>query len=158
MIISLIAAMARNRVIGKDGKLPWRIPEDLKRFKKLTTGHCVVMGRKTFDSIGKPLPNRTNIVITRDKSWRADGVVVAHSLDEALGLASGDEVFVIGGGEIYAAALPKASKLYLTLVEGQWEGDAFFPEYDAGRFREVAREKPAGDAACEFVEFQAQRN
>lgn len=131
MKISMIAAIASgNRALGKDNKLIYRIPEDLKRFRELTEDHPIIMGRKTFESIGHPLPNRKNIVITRDPGFKTEGIIVVHSLDEALRLAQGDnEVFVIGGGQIYQEAIGMADKLYLTIVEGSPEADTFFPDY-----------------------------
>lgn len=131
-IISLIAALAGNRAIGKDNKLLWHISEDLKRFKRLTSGHPVIMGRKTFESIGKPLPNRTNIIITRDPGYTADGCVVVNSLEKAIEEAKkveAEELFIIGGAQIFNQSLPIADKLYLTLVEGDFDGDVFFPDY-----------------------------
>ena len=151
MTVSLIAAVAANRAIGKGGALPWRLPSDLRRFKRLTMGHAIVMGRRTFDSIGRPLPGRTNIVLTRDPAWRRDGVETARSLDDALAKAGEGEVFVIGGGEIYAAALPRASRLYLTLVPRAVEGDAFFPEYDPAGWKEVEREELTDPEPHSFV-------
>jgi len=144
-MISLVVAMTENRVIGIENRLPWHIPEDLKRFKKITSGHPIIMGRKTFESIGRPLPNRTNIVITRNKDYRAEGVVSCFSLEEAIewaGRAPGaGEIFVIGGGEIFKQALPKADRIYLTIVEWPFEGDAFFPAFDEKKFREVSQER-----------------
>lgn len=130
-MISMIAAIASgNRALGKDNKLIYRIPEDLKRFKQITSGHPIIMGRKTFESIGQPLPNRKNIIITRDQEYFAEGVAVVHSLEEALREAQGDdEVFIIGGGQIYQEAISLADKLYLTIVEGNPEADVFFPDY-----------------------------
>ena len=130
MSIHLIAAVARNRVIGRDGGLPWHIPADLKHFKQLTTGHTVVMGRRTYDSIGKPLPNRRNIVVSRSMGAPPPGVEIARSLDAALALASGDECFIIGGAQLYEEALPRAQWLHLTRVEAEVEGDVRFPEVD----------------------------
>lgn len=134
---SIIAALGKGRAIGKDNRLLWHIPEDLKRFKALTLGHPVIMGRKTFDSIvaqlGKPLPGRTNIIVTRDTAWAHEGAKVAHTIEEALMKAreiDHEEVFVIGGAQIYAQALPFADQLYLTLVESEADGDTFFPEYE----------------------------
>lgn len=138
--VSLIAAIAAgNRAIGKNNRLIFHIPEDLKRFKKITSGHVVIMGRKTFEAIGHPLPNRTNIIITRDPEYFVEGTVVVHSFDEALRQDFGElsrtaqgietEVFVIGGGQIYQAAIGLADKLYLTIVEGNPEADTFFPDY-----------------------------
>lgn len=131
MKVSLIAAIASgNRALGKDNKLIYKIPEDLKRFKELTEGHTVIMGRKTFESIGYPLPDRVNIIITRDTKYLVKGVTVVHSLEEALQLVQDeDEIFVIGGGQIYQEAIDIADKLYLTLVEGSLEADTYFPDY-----------------------------
>lgn len=147
MHIALIWAMARNGVIGRDNKLPWYLPEDLKYFKRVTTGKPVIMGRKTYDSIGRPLPNRTNIVVTRDASLTLEGVKVVTSLDDALDIARAEsvisdveEVIVMGGAEIYAQALPHADRLYVTLVHAEVEGDAFFPPIDLGAYQELARE------------------
>ena len=131
--ISLIAAIGKTtRAIGKNNQLLWKIPEDLQRFKKLTSGHPIIMGRKTFESIGRPLPNRTNIVVTRNKNFTANGCIIVNSLESALekaGETNREEIFIIGGAEIYNRALPLADKLYLTIVESDAEGDAFFPEY-----------------------------
>lgn len=133
--ISLIAAIGRNRELGKQGALIWRIPEDLKRFRDLTTGHPVIMGRKTFESIGRPLPGRSNIVVTRASQYQHEGVTIAHSLEEAVQAAvesaGADEIFVIGGGELYTQALPLAERLYLTVIDAEERGaDAFFPAYE----------------------------
>ncbi len=131
MIVSLVAAMAENRVIGKNGQLPWRLPDEVKHFKKLTVDHTVIMGRKTYDEVGRPLPNRRNVVISRNSSFRPPGVVVVPSVEEALALgATEDEVFVIGGGEIYRQSLPLADRLYLTTVHASVEGDTVFPAFD----------------------------
>ncbi len=128
-MISIIVAMSENRVIGRSGDLPWHLPADLKRFKALTTGHSIIMGRKTFDSIGRPLPNRTSIVITRNADYRPEGIIVVDCLDEALKRSeAGKQVFIIGGGEIYRLALPRADRLYITMVHAMVEGDTFFPE------------------------------
>lgn len=136
--VSLVAAIgATTRAIGKENKLVWHLPEDLKYFKTLTTGHAVIMGRKTYESIGKPLPNRTNIVVTRTATYKAEGCKVVTSLEDALKYAraltnsGASEVFVIGGADIYTQALPLADRLYLTLVDDPGEGaDVFFPEYE----------------------------
>ncbi|MBL6959275.1 MAG: dihydrofolate reductase [Rhodospirillales bacterium] len=141
--VSLIVAVAENGVIGTAGDLPWRLPEDLKRFKALTMGKPIVMGRKTYDSIGRPLPGRTNIVITRDSTLTIDGAVVVASLQDALAVGAAEnpaEIMVIGGGEIYALALPLAGRLYLTEVRAVVEGDAVFPEIDRSQWAETARE------------------
>lgn len=133
MKISMIAAIASgNRALGKNNELIYKISEDLKRFKKITSDHIVIMGRKTFESIGKALPNRINIVITHDPNFSTENIVVAHSLDEALRLAElkeEKEVFIIGGGIVYKEAIGKADKLYLTIVEGSPDADTFFPDY-----------------------------
>ena len=129
--VSLIAAMSENRVIGRGGHLPWRLPDDLKYFKQLTVDHTVIMGRRTFDEIKRPLDNRRNVVITRNKEFRPHGVTVVPSLKEALAVgATEDEVFVIGGGEIFQLALPRADRIYLTVVHARVKGDTFFPEFE----------------------------
>lgn len=131
--LALIVAMADDRVIGVDNRLPWRLPSDLQRFKRLTMGHHIVMGRHTWDSIGRALPGRTSVVVTRRADFRApEGVVVAHSLDEALVACAADpEPFVIGGAELYGHALPLARRIHLTVIERRFAGDTFFPELDA---------------------------
>ena len=146
-MLSIIAALSRNRVIGKDNQLPWRLPADLKHFKAVTLGKPVIMGRKTFESIGKPLPGRDNIVVSRDPQYQADGgIVVAHSLDEALAHThAAAEVMLIGGAQLYAQALPRAQRLYLTLIHADIDGDAHFPDYDPAAWRETAREDHAPD-------------
>ena len=132
-LISMIAAIGKNtRAIGKNNALLWKIPEDHKRFKDMTTGHPVIMGRKTLDSIGGPLPNRTNIIITRDVHFEHEGCITSMSFEDALNkarLLGSEEIFVMGGGQIYEEALPFADKLYLTLVADDTEGDTFFPDY-----------------------------
>lgn len=142
MISIIVAVAGEKRVIGKKGALPWYIPEELKRFKTITMGHPIIMGRKTHESIGKALPGRTSIVITRDENYKAEGCLVAHDLEEGLRLASfaqgHDEVFVIGGGELYKQALPLADKLYLTYIDKEIEGDVFFPDYS--EFKKVVSE------------------
>ena len=147
MKLALIWAMARNRTIGRNNALPWYLPEDLKHFKRVTLGKPIIMGRKTWESIGRPLPGRTNIVITRDAAFQADGVRVVHSLEQALALAEkiclldgGDEAIVMGGAEIYALALPHADRLYLTQVHADVEGDAHFPPLDLTQWHELGRE------------------
>ena len=140
-VVSLVAALARGRVIGIENRLPWHLPEDLQRFKRLTMGAPVIMGRNTRESIGRPLPGRRNIVVTRQPQAAWNGCSVAHSLDEALALAAdAPEVFVIGGAELYAQALPRADRLYLTFIDADVSGDAFFPELDPAAWREIARE------------------
>lgn len=148
MIISLIAAMGRNRVIGANNALPWNMPADLKHFRALTRGRPIIMGRKTFESIGRPLPDRTNIIITRDSAYCADGCVVTHDADAALAVASGaEEIMIIGGGEIYALFLPRANRMYLTLIDADFTGDARFPEFSTSEWQETSREEHAEDTA-----------
>ena len=147
MRISLIAAMGKDRVIGIENRLPWRLPADMKHFRALTMGKAVLMGRKTFESIGKPLTGRTNIVVSRDPDFLPAGVTVASSIAEALavGEQSDDEVMVIGGASFYAQLLPRAQRLYLTEVHHDFAGDAYFPAWNPGDWREAAREDhPAG--------------
>jgi dihydrofolate reductase len=140
MKLSLIVAMADNHVIGHNNRLPWHLPADLKHFRAITLGKPVLMGRKTWESIGRPLPGRTNIVITRNADYLAADCVVVHSLDEALRAAgSAAEVMVIGGAELYRQALPQADTLYLTLVHGEFEGDTRFPDWRPDDWRETAR-------------------
>ncbi len=132
--INIIAASGKNRVIGKGNRLIWNLPGDLPRFKAITIGHPIVMGRKTFESFGaKPLPNRTNIIITRNADFKAEGCVVCSSLEEALEKAEAinDQIFVIGGGQIYTEAINRADRLYITVVDAEAEGDTFFPDYSA---------------------------
>lgn len=133
MILSLLVAAAENNVIGKDNKLPWHLPDDLKYFKNLTWAMPILMGRKTFDSIGKPLPGRKSIVITRNNDWQHEGVDVVHSIEAAVEKAKGygaKEIFVIGGAEIFKSSLPKADRIYLTRIHHQFDGDVFFPVLD----------------------------
>ncbi|MDA2937495.1 dihydrofolate reductase [Acidobacteria bacterium AH-259-A15] len=129
MRLSIIAAVSANQVIGRNNTIPWRLPADLKRFKSLTMGHHLLMGRKTFESIGRPLPGRTTVVITHRNDYAPKGVLVAHSLNEAVKMASGDdEVFIAGGAQIYRQTLARATRLYLTLIHEEFEGDTYFPE------------------------------
>lgn len=149
----MIAAVAHNGVIGVDNRLPWRLPDDMRRFRDLTTGHSVIMGRRTWESIGKPLPGRQNIVVTRAPGRSAADVEFAPSLDAALDMANRPEpVFVIGGEELYRQALPRADLLYLTEILRDFEGDARFPDFDRARWRETSR-TPHGslDAADGFA-------
>ena len=139
--IALIAAVARNGVIGLRGRLPWRLPDDLKRFRALTTGHAVIMGRKTWDSIGRPLPNRRNIVVSRRGDFQAAGASVAASMEDALASAGPGPVFVIGGTEVFRTSLPHATGLILTRIHRDCEGDTYFPEFDAADWKETRREE-----------------
>ena len=146
-LVSLIVAMAQNGVIGRDNALPWRLPEDLKRFKAFTLGKTILMGRKTFESIGRPLPGRANLVLTRDRSWFAPGVIVVHSVEEALTQAAADkELVAIGGAQIYRLVLPFARRIYLTHVHADVPGDTFFPDFDSTQWADVeCRIHPADD-------------
>ena len=139
--LSILVAMARNRTIGIHNTLPWRIPEDLKHFKALTMGHHMIMGRKTFDSIGKPLPGRITVVVTRNPHLQIAGCLMAHTLDAAIEHCTGDtEIFIVGGAELYAQALPLTHTLYVTEIQHDVAGDAHFPEFDKDAWREMARE------------------
>ena len=139
-MITIIAAIANNNALGLNNKLIWHLPEDLKRFKRVTTGHHVIMGRKTFESLGKPLPNRTTIIITRNKNYKANNCIIVNSLDEALENAKQDKnPYILGGAEIYKLAMPIANKLDLTIVQHEFEADAFFPEIDTSIWKEKSR-------------------
>ncbi|MEQ8666444.1 MAG: dihydrofolate reductase [Rhodospirillales bacterium] len=157
--ICLVVAMSDNRVIGRDGGLPWHLPSDLKFFRQVTMGHPVIMGRKTFESIGRPLPGRENIVVTRDPGYARDGIVVSPGLEDALALAAGapggERIMVIGGGQIYAAAMARATHIILTEVHMTVDGDTTFPEMPASQWREVSRDdrdpEQEGDPGLSFV-------
>jgi dihydrofolate reductase len=153
--VTIVAAVARNGVIGAGGGLPWRLPDDLRLFKETTLGHVLVMGRRTYESIGRPLPGRTTVVLTRRQDWSpgVDDVVVAHDVEEALERARllDDEVFVVGGGELYAAALPYADTLAITFVEQEPEGDTTFPGIDWNDWRETARDPGDGWVRVTYV-------
>ncbi len=160
MLISIIVAVADDNVIGIENRLPWKLPADMRWFRLHTLGKPIVMGRKTFESFGgKPLPDRTNIVITRDTSYQPEGALVAHSIDEALQLAGdAEEVMIIGGDSFYRQMLPRADRFYLTQVHGKFEADAWFPEFDLNEWEELERtEFPADEAnayPCSFVVLQ----
>ena len=146
MIISIIAAMGRNRVIGKDNELPWKLPADMKRFRALTLNKPVIMGRKTFESIGHPLSERINIILTKDRNYKAPGCIVVHSIDEALRAArDAKEVMVIGGSSIYQQFLFHADRMYLTFIDEDFDGDAFFPRFNEAEWIEVKRENHEPD-------------
>ena len=139
-MITIIAAIANNNALGMDNKLIWYLPNDLKRFKSVTNGHHVIMGRKTYESVGKPLPNRTSIIITRNKNYNAAGCLIVNSLEEALEKAKDDEnPYILGGAEIYKLAMPIADKLDLTLVHHEFKADAFFPPIDTAIWKEISR-------------------
>jgi dihydrofolate reductase len=159
MKLTIVVAMTPDRVIGRNGELPWRLPADLARFKRLTMGHPLIMGRKTFQSIGRPLPGRTSIVLTRDPSFSAEVAIVVGNIDEALARAAacpgGDEAFVIGGGEIYRQTLARAESMLVTLVNASIAGDAWFPIIDPALWRMVSSEHRPADDRNEFdLEFQ----
>jgi dihydrofolate reductase len=140
--------MTAERVIGAGGKLPWHLPADLRRFRAITLGHPILMGRRTFESIGRPLPGRTNIVLTRDRQWSAEGCLIAHRLEEALTMAAAiGEVMVVGGAGLYALSLPPAGRIYLTEVHAELAGDVWFPDYDREEWREVERTDHPTDPA-----------
>lgn len=148
MIVSAIVATAKNGVIGHNNEIPWYLPADLAYFKRTTINHPVIMGRNTFHSIGRPLPKRTNIVITRDPFFSADGILVAHDIEEALSLAEqtgAEETFIIGGGQIYSKSMEYWDKIYLTEVEMTVDGDTFFPEINPEEWREISREPHTPD-------------
>ena len=153
-VLTLIAAVARNGVIGKDNCLPWHLPADLKHFKELTTGHTVIMGRKTWESLPakfRPLPGRRNIVVTRNGDFHAEGATVSTSRADAIAAANSDEAFVIGGAELYAAALPLADRLQLTEIDAAYEGDTWFPAIDKSVWRESAREAHRDEAGLGYA-------
>ncbi len=146
-MIKIIAACSKNRVIGKGNKLIWKVPGDLKRFKEMTTGHIVVMGRKTFESIGKPLPNRGNVILTRNHDFKVEGCEISHSIEEIMKFY-GSNMFVIGGAEIYKEFLPYADIIELTYIYKEFEGDAYFPEF-SNEFKEIKRE----DHECDEFKY-----
>lgn len=138
-MISVIVAMSKNRVIGKDNKMPWHLPADLAYFKKTTMGHTILMGRKTFESMGRPLPGRHNVILTRQADYKPEGCTVFHSMEEALEALRGKDLYVIGGAEIIKEFLPIVDKLYLTLIDEEFEGDTFLPEFHPEDWVEVSR-------------------
>ena len=148
--LAIVAAVARNRVIGHNNTLPWHLPEDLRHFKALTLNHPIIMGRKTFLSLGHALPQRQNIVLTHSKNWQPEDALVAHSLSQALTLAHpSEEIFIIGGASVYAAALAEVDRLYLTEIEAEIDGDCYFPPYDSQAFIEIQR-RPSRDKQLSF--------
>ncbi|HEY0739876.1 MAG TPA: dihydrofolate reductase [Chryseosolibacter sp.] len=157
MIVSMIAAVARNMTIGKDNDLPWKLPDDMKFFMNTTKGHYVIMGRKNYDSLHqkfKPLPNRTNIVVTRQKDFKAPGCMVTHNIGDAIEIArkgNEQEAFIIGGAEIYKIALPDADRLYLTEIEADVDGDTFFPRFNKAEWKETSRTHHPADEKHKFA-------
>lgn len=148
--ISMIFAMDRNRLIGNDNKLPWRLPADLAYFKKTTLGHLILMGRKTFESLGKPLPGRKNVILTRDRSYKAPGCELIHSLDELQQYISDQEIFVIGGANIYEQLLPMANRLYITHIDAEFEGDSYFPPLNEEQWQLIHRSEGVVDNANRY--------
>lgn len=156
--LSVIAALARNRVIGRDNSLPWHLPEDLKHFKVLTMGHHIVMGRKTYESLGRLLPGRTTVIVSRNPDYAVPGAIVVTSLRQALSACANDpEIFLIGGAELYQQSLALADRLYLTEIDAEFEGDAYFPEIAPGDWHEIARERHVSSSglAFSFVTYDA---
>ena len=149
--LSIIVAVANGNVIGINNSMPWHLPEDLKRFRTLTTGHHIVMGRKTYESLGRLLPGRTTVIVTRNHDYAVEGAIIAHSVEEALAACTDDdEVFLIGGAELYQQGFIHADKLYLTEVHADFEGDAFLPQFDLSRWQEDFRESHAADNGLTF--------
>lgn len=156
--LSLIVAVAKNGVIGKDNTLPWHLPEDLKRFRALTTGHHIIMGRKTYESLGRLLPGRTTVIVTRNTDYTVEGALIAHTLIEAAELCKDDaEAFIIGGAELYKDALKLVNKLYITEIDVAIDGDAFFPEFDSAEWQETLREEHTSAQGLSFSYITLQR-
>lgn len=156
--MSIIVAIGSSRELGKDNKLLWHIPEDMKRFKQLTYGHLVIMGRTTYESIGSKLPGRINIIVSHNKNYIAEGCIVAHSLDEAIEVAKANETeefFIIGGGQIYAQVMNLANKLYITVVDGNFEADTYFPDYS--EFKKVIAKKEGKDINYKYTFYDLSR-
>lgn len=154
--LSIIVAVAKDGVIGLNNTLPWHLPEDLKRFRALTTGHHIIMGRKTYESLGRLLPGRTTVIVTRNQDYQLEGALVAHSLEAAIALCKNDdEVFLIGGAELYQAGIKLANKLYLTEIDLDIAGDAFFPEFDLSEWQEISREahSSAQDLSYRYITY-----
>jgi len=156
--LSIIVAVANHNVIGINNTLPWHLPEDLKRFKALTMGHHIIMGRKTYESLGRLLPGRTTVIVTRNHDYQVEGAVVVHSLEAALSASiEDDEVFLIGGAELYQIGLPVAQKLYVTEVHAEFEGDAFLPAFDMTQWEEASRERHQAENGLTFSYVTYQR-
>jgi dihydrofolate reductase len=150
-MLSIIVALSENNVIGRDNGLPWKLSADLKRLKSVTMGHHIIMGRRTWESLGRPLPGRVNVVITRDKNFKAEGAVIVHSLQDALQVAKNDnEAFIFGGGKVFSEALPQVNRIYETIVHTTIDGDTFFPELNNREWKETFRESHAADEKNEF--------
>ena len=160
MIISLIAAISQNLVIGRDNQLPWHLPADLKHFKSITWGKPIIMGRKTFESIGKALPGRENIVVTRQKDYQAEGCTIRHSLEEAISQSNAEEVMIIGGNQLFEQAMPLAHRLYLTVIHEDFEGDCFFPPWHQENWKVVSEtsHEPDEKNAYHYAFLELQRS
>ena len=155
---ALIAAFADNRVMGKNGRLPWHIPEDLKRFRSLTEGHTVIMGRRSFEEIGRALANRQTIVLSRNPAFTAEGCTVARSLTEAISRADRTEIFIAGGASVYAEALPLCDRLYITRIDARFDGDTFFPDFDETAFSLTEETAVSGEIPCRFLTYDRIRH
>lgn len=156
--LSLIVAIAKNRVIGVNNTLPWHLPEDLKRFRALTTGHHIIMGRKTYDSLGRLLPGRTTVIVTRNPDYKVEGAIVVNSLEAAIAACGDDnEAFLIGGAELYKDGLKLANKLYITEIDAEYEGDAFFPEFEINEWKAGERETHRAESGLSFSYITYQR-
>ncbi len=156
--LSLIVAIAKNRVIGVNNTLPWHLPEDLKRFRALTTGHHIIMGRKTYDSLGRLLPGRTTVIVTRNPDYKMEGAIVVNSLEAAIAACGDDnEAFLIGGAELYKDGLKLANKLYITEIDAEYEGDAFFPEFEINEWKAGERETHRAESGLSFSYITYQR-
>ena len=156
--LSLIVAIAKNRVIGVNNTLPWYLPEDLKRFRALTTGHHIIMGRKTYDSLGRLLPGRTTVIVTRNQDYKVEGAIVVHSLEAAIAACGDDnEAFLIGGAELYKDGLKLGSKLYVTEIDAEYEGDAFLPEFEINEWEAGQRESHQAENGLRFSYITYQR-
>ena len=156
--LSLIVAIAKNRVIGVNNTLPWHLPEDLKRFRALTTGHHIIMGRKTYDSLGRLLPGRTTVIVTRNPDYKMEGAIVVNSLEVAIAACGDDnEAFLIGGAELYKDGLKLANKLYITEIDAEYEGDAFFPEFEINEWKAGERETHRAESGLSFSYITYQR-
>ncbi len=157
--LSLIVAMAKNRVIGVNNTLPWHLPEDLKRFKALTMGHHIIMGRKTYESLGRLLPGRTTVIVTRNKAYKAEGALIANSLESAMALCKSDtEPFLIGGAELYKEGLKHTTKLYITQVHAEFSGDAFFENIDSNRWMLIEKKDHVSASGLEYSDLIYIRN
>ena len=152
-MLSLIVAHSQNRVIGRDGRLPWHIPGELKRFKELTMGHAVIMGRKSYEEIGAPLPGRFNIVVSASKTFEGENLVTAKNLEEALALAGDKKIFIAGGGQIFSQMIDRVDVMYITEIHAHIEGDAYFPEMDYSRFDRTLEKHVDGDLPYDYVTY-----